>query len=381
LSKVLKLSYPTAVIILALFGYLFQLEESNKGLLFVIGLLMGITLFKGMFGFAGAYARAFEHRDMSGIFAQIVMLALAMLLFAPILSQAFAFDHDVVGAIAPISVALCIGALLFGVGMQMGGSCASGSLFVAGSGNRRTLLVLVFFCIGAFIGSLHLTLWQALPSAEPINLAEEYGLEIALPLQLTVLGVLYFLFSLIHKGSDKSLWWPKGFSFHSLVYDAWPLMLSAGLLAVLNWLTLLVAGHPWSITWAFSLWGAKVATLVGWDPAGSAFWRGEFQMNALQQGILQDETSVMNIGIFLGAILTACVAKKFSISGVFTTKTVATAIIGGLLMGYGARLAYGCNIGAFFGGISSTSVHGWVWILFAVLGCWIGLKLNKKIGV
>ena len=43
-------------------------------------------------------------------------------------------------------------------------------------------------------------------------------------------------------------------------------------------------------------------------------------------------------------------------------RSLAAAIIGGLLLGYGARIAYGCNIGAFFSGIASGSLHGWLWL-------------------
>ena len=34
-------------------------------------------------------------------------------------------------------------------------------------------------------------------------------------------------------------------------------------------------------------------------------------------------------------------------------------------MGYGARIAFGCNIGAYFGGIASFSLHGWLWGVLA----------------
>jgi uncharacterized membrane protein YedE/YeeE len=374
------LTLTVSSICLVLWFYLTQNNDETHATLFIISLVMGITLFKGMFGFAGAYKRAFEKRDMSGIYAQIVMLALATLLFAPILSQGYAFDHGVVGAVAPLSVALAIGAFVFGIGMQMGGSCASGSLFVAAGGNRRTLVVLFFFCIGAFVGSLHLSMWNTLPKNPPISLADTYGWEIALPLQLAVLALLYYLFTFLDKGGDKKLWWqPKEFTFSKLIYGSWPLMLTGGILAILNWLTLLVSGHPWSITWAFSLWGAKIAALFGWDPTTSVFWDREFQLNALQQPIWQDETSIMNMGIFIGALLAASIAKKFTLSGSLTTKSLITAIIAGLLMGYGARLAYGCNIGAYFGGISSTSLHGWLWIICAIPGFWLGLKVSKLI--
>ena len=50
-------------------------------------------------------------------------------------------------------------------------------------------------------------------------------------------------------------------------------------------------------------------------------------------------------------------------------------------MGYGARLAYGCNIGAYFGGIASFSLHGWVWGVVAILGTAVGLKARPLFGM
>jgi hypothetical protein len=40
----------------------------------------------------------------------------------------------------------------------------------------------------------------------------------------------------------------------------------------------------------------------------------------------------------------------------------AGAALGGLLMGIGARLSSGCNVGAFIGGAASGSLHGLVWL-------------------
>jgi len=218
-----RLSALIALSIILLFSFIQQQSQSSNSILFIIGIAMGITLYKGMFGFAGAYRQAIEKSDMRGIFAQILMLAMATLLFAPMLAVGYIYDHEVVGAIAPLSVALMIGAFLFGIGMQLGGSCASGSLFIGGSGNRRTMIVLIFFCFGAFLGSLHLSSWQALPSIAPISLAEEYGFEVALPLQLSILAVLYATFSFLHKTptdekQGKTLWWRNGFNLHDFIY-------------------------------------------------------------------------------------------------------------------------------------------------------------------
>ncbi len=55
--------------------------------------------------------------------------------------------------------------------------------------------------------------------------------------------------------------------------------------------------------------------------------------------------------------------------------------IGGLLLGYGARLAYGCNIGAYFSGIASSSLHGWVWLVAALVGSVVGTALRPLFGL
>jgi len=152
-------------------------------------------------------------------------------------------------------------------------------------------------------------------------------------------------------------------------------------LAVLNFATLATAGHPWSITWAFTLWGAKVARAIGWDPASEPFWNSGFQRDALEASVFADTTSVMDFGILAGAFLAAALAGRFVFRLRQAPGALAAAVLGGLAMGYGARIAYGCNIGAFFSGVASTSLHGWLWIAAALPGCWVGVKLRPWFGV
>ena len=57
-------------------------------------------------------------------------------------------------------------------------------------------------------------------------------------------------------------------------------------------------------------------------------------------------------------------------------RSLAAAVIGGLLLGYGARIAYGCNIGAYFSGIASGSLHGWLWLVAAFAGNIAGTSLR-----
>ena len=62
-------------------------------------------------------------------------------------------------------------------------------------------------------------------------------------------------------------------------------------------------------------------------------------------------------------------------------KSLVAAIVGGLFRGYGARIAYGCNIGAYFSGIASASVHGWVWLVAAFAGNVLGTALRPWFGL
>jgi hypothetical protein len=166
-----------------------------------------------------------------------------------------------------------------------------------------------------------------------------------------------------------------------MLRDYWPLIAGAVALAVLNFATLAIAGHPWTITWAFTLWGAKSAMALGWDPATSGFWAGGFQGRALAGSVFRDVTSVMNMGIVLGALGAAALAGRFAPSLKIPPLSLAAAVLGGVLMGYGARIAFGCNIGAFFSGVASTSLHGWLWIVAALAGNWLGVHLRPRFGL
>ncbi|HEB79281.1 MAG TPA: YeeE/YedE family protein [Rhodospirillales bacterium] len=363
----------------ALFLYSFSFGGRLAALV-LVGLGLGAALLHASFGFTGAYRRVILDKDMTGVSAQLVMLAAGVLLFAPFLAEGSVFGRSVVGAVAPVSVSMAFGAFLFGVGMQVGGACASGTLFSVGGGSVRMVLLLFFFCLGAFWGSLDLYWWSSLPGIGPVSLGRMLGWIDATVLQLLALALIFFGLRLAGRRNKGPLWFGPEKKW-SLLRGPWPLLLSAGLLALLNWATLAIAGHPWSIVWGLTLWPAKAAAALGWDPASSAFWRGGFQQRALARSVFADITSVMNIAIIIGAFIAAAFAGKASPPVRIPLKSLAAAILGGLMMGYGARLAYGCNIGSFFSGVASSSLHGWIWILFAVPGNILGVRLRPAFGL
>ena len=353
----------------------------KPGALFLVGGLLGVSLYHAAFGFTAAYRNAIVRRDVSGVIAQLVMLGAAMLLFAPVLAEGRVFGHGVVGAVAPVGLQVAFGSLIFGLGMQLGGGCGSGTLYTVGGGSTRMVITLVAFCAGGLWGSLDLEFWATAPRWRSVSLAAEFGWPLALALQITVLGALWFGLRRWAGAVAQRPLWSRRLGWRDLARGPWPLLLGAALLASLNWLTLLIAGHPWTITWGFTLWGAKAAAVLGWDPAASAFWSGGFPARAMAGGVFDDVTSVMNIGIVLGALTAAGLAGRFAPTRRIAPGGALAAVIGGLAMGYGARLAFGCNIGAFFSGVASTSLHGWLWIVCALAGTWIGVRLRPLFGL
>jgi hypothetical protein len=101
----------------------------------------------------------------------------------------------------------------------------------------------------------------------------------------------------------------------------------------------------------------------------------------MARSVLTDTTSVMDIGLLLGAMLAAALAGRYAANRRFSGRAVMAAVVGGLLMGYGARIAFGCNIGAFVSGVASTSVHGWLWIACAIPGTVLGIWLRPMFGL
>jgi uncharacterized membrane protein YedE/YeeE len=347
--------------------------------LFLIGGLCGVALYHAAFGFTAGWRRFVTDRRGSGMRAQLLMVALAAVAIMPLLGLGTAFGRPLVGAIAPVGVSVLIGAALFGLGMQLGGGCGSGTLFTVGGGSARMLVTLAFFIAGAVIGTAHLPWWLEQPAWQPIALGSEFG--VAGGIAVTLIGLALLALVTVwferrrHGGLEAAKPAPRQ-GLDRVLHGPWPLLWGAVALAVLNIATLLVAGHPWSITYAFGLWGAKAIQAVGVPVETWTFWSWPAQARALDRSVLFDTTSVMDFGLMLGAGIAAALTGKFAPRAMLPWRSLLAAAIGGLLMGYGARLSFGCNIGALFSGIASGSVHGWLWFAAAFAGSWLGVKLR-----
>ncbi|MHC8492630.1 YeeE/YedE family protein [Thalassospira sp. SM2505] len=374
----------TAVLFVIVGIAIAQAVDLHQAVLYGLGGLLGISLYHASFGFTGGWRRFSVEKRGRAMRAQLLMIAVAAAAFIPMLALGSPLGNPIVGAVAPVGTSVLVGAFLFGLGMQLGGGCGSGTLFTVGGGSTRMLLTLVFFIIGAVIGTAHLPMWLELPALPPMSLGREFGVGGGLAVTFGGLALVALITVIVEKRAHGSLEaTPKAprAGLARLFHGPWPLVWTGLLLAGLNIATLLIAGHPWSITFGFGLWGAKIAQGIGIPVETWEFWNWAGPAKALGNSVLEDNTSVMNFGIVIGAAFAAALAGKFAPKVSVPMASLVAAAIGGILMGYGARLAFGCNIGAFFSGIASGSVHGWLWFVLAFAGSWIGIALRPAFGM
>jgi len=361
-----------------------RLVDVRQAALFLIGALLGLTLYHASFGFTGGWRRMVVEKRGRSIRAQMLMVAVAAVIFIPLLAHGTAFGQPLAGAVAPVGVSVLFGAAIFGVGMQLGGGCGSGTLFTVGGGSARMLVTLIFFIVGAVLGTANLPWWLSLPSLRPISLGTAIGVPGAIAVTLLGLGAVAAVTIAIERrvhGSLERVAKPTTQGLARVLQGPWPLFGAGVALAVLNVATLLVAGHPWSVTYGFALWGAKITQAVGIPIDKWEFWTWPAQASALSHGVLFDVTSVMDFGIILGSALAAGLAGKFAPKVPVSLLSFVAAAIGGVAMGYGARLSFGCNIGALFSGIASGSVHAWLWFAAAFAGSTAGIALRPLFGL
>ncbi len=336
----------------------------RQGGLFLVGIGFGAVLAAVAFGFTTGWRAWIRDRDPTGLLAQFLAIGLAMLVSIPLIAS----HPELSAAAGPLSVSLVIGAFIFGAVMQIADGCGSGTLYKAGLGNLFSLAVLPGFIGGSFLGAAHLDAWLALGSLPPVLVQDLVGVNWALVLQAGALLLLAGLLWRFRRRTDTR--W-KGRAVYA----------GAVLLAVLAVLNLLLAGQPWGIVYGLGLWGAKLVTWAGADLGANAFWGRPVQQAQIHSSVLTDVTTITNLGLLVGAFIAAHHRGTTNPEVRASLKQWLAAIAAGLLLGYSSRLAFGCNVGAFFSGISTGSLHGWVWFAAAFAGSVVGVSLRARLGV
>jgi len=157
----------------------------------------------------------------------------------------------------------------------------------------------------------------------------------------------------------------------------WSYITGGVLLAVVSTALILATGKAWGVTGGFTYWGAWILQAFGGQPENWAYFQ-EMSTSFASTKFLSHPVTIWNFGIILGALVSVLLAAQFKLKKIKNRKQVVAAILGGLLMGIGARIALGCNIGAFFTAVPALSLHGWIFAALFFAGAAVGSKMLVK---
>lgn len=136
-----------------------------------------------------------------------------------------------------------------------------------------------------------------------------------------------------------------------------------------------VTGTVWAVTGEFTRLGGHLLQGLGVDVSDWAY----FDLVSLEGTPLSRTDGWIVIGMLVGAMITVLLSNSFKIRVPKQKRRLVQGFIGGIIAGFGARLALGCNLAAFFTGVPQFSFHSWIFMVTTAVGTYFGVKVvNTK---
>ncbi len=370
--------------------------DPEFGIFGALGLGFGMVLQRSRFCFNSAFRDLVQFqsgRTMKGV---IIGLAVATVGFGlhmyNLLPNPFLGPLAPEAHVAPLSVALLVGGVLFGIGMVVAGGCTSGSIYRMGEGYVASWVSFGGILSGLLLATHSWNWWWAhfIRDAPVVWFPRYVGYGGAVTLTLAGLAAAYLLVLWIEsRGGVGVQEYPPPTSAatfeeklralaHGVFIRGWPAAVGGTAMGLLN--ILAYNTHmPWRVVAELSRWANAAAALVGVVPgplqgvdqlAGCTLTVGG---GVFTHGFLLD------VGMFGGSLLAALLAHEFKLRIPRNPVRYLQSLGGGVLMGYGSGLALGCTAGAFFSAIPSLALNGWVFALALIAGTTIGLQVIQRI--
>jgi uncharacterized membrane protein YedE/YeeE len=365
------------VIVLGLLFWAYLLSSNTEtggraSFSLLIGLALGIVFERGRFCFFCIFRDSIESRKNNGFLSVITALAVGAIGYAIVFGMYLpdtSGEYLPPGAhIGPTSWVLAIAALAFGFGMALSGACISGHLYRIGQGSLRAIPALIGALIGFGLGFITWnTLYlRAIQEAPTLWLPHYIGYAGSLAVTLAALGVIaYFLL----KSNTESA--PEKVSGIALLRSKFSPATTGALVGVIGTIAYMRI-EPLGVTRQLSAISRKAfdkqsllpETINGLDTLAGCV------------GIVTETISNngwLIIGFVLASFAGALSANRFKFE-IPTVRNSSTALVGGILMGWGSMTALGCTVGVLLSSTQAFAVSGWVFFLFAFLGVFLGIK-------
>jgi hypothetical protein len=289
--------------------------------------------------------------------------------------------------LGPGSLAPLIGGLVFGVGMVLAGGCVVGTLYKLGAGSMISAVAFAGLLAGSALYAEWHPWWSAFARATTFSpaITLPQWLDVApalLILPLAALGTVY-LYRCLRRGL---LTRPAYASGHIPPWQA------ALILAAVGFVSWLFIGMPLGITTSYAKLGATVEALFWPDHVtGLAYFQAlglnytpPFATEPVSGGAGPQLDAIaaiqypLIVGIILGAAVSALLVREWRLHWRIPPRHYVSALLGGLLLGAGARMVPGCNIWHLWGGLPILAVQSLLFLLGILPGAWLGGKLLTR---
>jgi len=344
----------------------------------LLGVAFGAVLQRSRFCFYCVTRDFFAERDARGLLGIVAALAVGTLgyhvLFGAFLPDPTTGRLPPGAHIGPVSWVLAVGALSFGFGMALSGSCISAHLYRLGEGSPTSPIALFGALIGFVLGFLSWnTLYlRALQEAPVAWLPKGFGYGGSVALQLALLGVLAALLARAHRrpapADPAQPWWQR----------RWPAYVGGILVGFIGVLAYLRIG-PLGVTAELGSIARTAVSGASWFPQRLEGLDSFAGCATTVKETLWSENGAFVVGLVLGSLGVALPAGDFKPRLPRLGESV-RALLGGVLLGWGAMVALGCTVGTLLSGIMAAAVSGWVFALFLLIGTWAGWYLRKRMG-
>lgn len=396
------------IVLIALLGkYVFK-NGTGMTLNLITGAMMGYLFTRSRYGFAGGVKRIVLTGEGSLTKALLIMFAISTIAAAGIHFGAaskgavpafMATEGAAVipgsGSVGVINFQLVVGAFLFGIGMMIAGGCASGTLTDAGEGSIRALIVMFFFGVGGIIGIIAKASFSETSLGKMgtrVYLPDTFGYIGAVIVTLLLLLVLHVITKKYEDIRKRKCTYQKTVyekdelplreegefklfsyrTYHKIFVERWSFTKGAVLISVIFIFIINTTGNSWGVSGGYPLWVMALLDKFGIEFASPAL---AGNVKAVEAGLLKHGVTLRNLGMIAGSALAFLLAGSFKFDYKFKAKDVIFYVLGGILLGFGAMFAGGCNIGALYSGISNLSLSGWVYLASTVLGGIVALKV------
>lgn len=372
--------------------------DRDVALFWLLGLGFGFVLQRSRFCFASAFRDIFllgHGRNMKGV---LVGLAVATAGFAMLMSRQV--PNPALGIlppdanVLPFGIHTILGGLLFGVGMVVAGGCVSGSIYRMGEGYIASWVSFIGIMIGLLAAGFTWNWWWEIQIADGARLWLPTYLGHGWAIVATLVGLLVVYLLVLWWESRSGLVMPEmpfqadedetfaaklNNVLRRIFAHGWTAPVGGAVLGGLNVL-LFTAAHPWGFTGEISRWSIGFSNWLGFGP-GSLLGADTLPGCALETGgpSIINHMFFLVWGMILGAFIAALFAGEFKIRIPRQKTRYVQAMGGGITMGYGAGIAMGCTIGAFFSAIPSLALNGWIFAIFLAVGAWLGTQIIQRI--